>query len=74
MLAGIFGAADDLIERDLQRWGGKESSNLYNIARKPIFSVFITACMNLPELTQHLLFVDYNAICDDLWLCGEGVV
>lgn len=46
MLAGIFGATDGLIERDLRRWGGgRESSNLYNIARKSIFPVFIMACM-----------------------------
>lgn len=46
ILAGIFGATDGLIERDLRRWGGgRESSNLYNIARKSIFPIFITACM-----------------------------
>lgn len=46
ILAGIFGATDGLIERDLRRWGGgRESSNLYNIARKSIFPVFIMACM-----------------------------
>jgi integrating conjugative element membrane protein (TIGR03747 family) len=46
ILAGILGATDGLIERDLRRWGGgRESSNLYNIARKSIFPVFIMACM-----------------------------
>lgn len=46
ILSGIYGAADGLIERDLRRWGGgRESSNVYNIARKSIFPVFIFACV-----------------------------
>jgi len=46
ILSGIFGAADGLIERDLRRWGGgRESSNVYNIARKSILPVFIVACV-----------------------------
>lgn len=46
ILSGIFGAVDGLIERDLRRWGGgRESSNVYNIARKSTFPIFILACV-----------------------------
>ena len=46
ILSGIYGATDGLTERDLRRWGGgRESSNVYNIARKSILPVFIVACV-----------------------------
>ncbi|MGH1441464.1 MAG: TIGR03747 family integrating conjugative element membrane protein [Cellvibrionaceae bacterium] len=46
LIAGVFGAIDGLAERDLRRWGGgRESSNVYNIARKSVLPVFISACV-----------------------------
>lgn len=46
VLFGIIGMVDGLVERDLRRWGGgRESSVMYNIARKSMFRFFITACV-----------------------------
>lgn len=42
----ILGMVDGLVERDLRRWGGgRESSMVYNLARKSIFRFFIGACV-----------------------------
>ena len=46
VLFGLVGLVDGLVERDLRKWGaGRESSNVYNIARKTVFPVFISACV-----------------------------
>jgi integrating conjugative element membrane protein (TIGR03747 family) len=45
-LFALVGIVDGLVERDLRRWGGgRESSNLYNLARKTIMPLFVLACM-----------------------------
>lgn len=42
----MLGMVDGLVERDLRRWGGgRESSMVYNLARKSIFRFFIGACV-----------------------------
>lgn len=42
----LVGSIDGLVERDLRRWGGgRESSNVYNLARKSVFPSFIIACV-----------------------------
>lgn len=46
LLFGVIGLVDGLVERDLRRWGGgRESSVMYNIARKSVFRFFIGACV-----------------------------
>ena len=46
VLFGVVGIVDGLVERDLRRWGGgRESSNVYNLARKAVFPTFIAACV-----------------------------
>jgi integrating conjugative element membrane protein (TIGR03747 family) len=46
LLCALVGIIDGLSERDLRRWGGgRESSNLYNIARKSVYPAFIAACV-----------------------------
>ena len=46
LLAAGMGAVDGLVERDLRRWGGgRESSNVYNLARRSVIPTFILACM-----------------------------
>lgn len=46
LLAAGMGAVDGLVERDLRRWGGgRESSNVYNLARRSVIPSFILACM-----------------------------
>lgn len=46
LLFGAIGMVDGLVERDLRRWGGgRESSVIYNIARKSVFRLFIAACV-----------------------------
>lgn len=45
-LAALVGAVDGLAERDLRRWGGgRESSNVFNIARSTVVPTFVTACV-----------------------------
>lgn len=42
----LIGMVDGLVERDLRRWGGgRESSMVYNLARKSLFRFFISACV-----------------------------
>ncbi len=42
----LMGMVDGLVERDLRRWGGgRESSMVYNLARKSLFRFFISACV-----------------------------
>ncbi|MCG8315218.1 MAG: TIGR03747 family integrating conjugative element membrane protein [Pseudomonadales bacterium] len=42
----IVGAVDGLVERDLRRWGGgRESSNVFNLARQSITPAFVSACV-----------------------------
>lgn len=57
----IVGAVDGLVERDLRRWGGgRESSNVYNLARKSIVPAFILACVvyiSLPFSISPLIVV-----------------
>lgn len=46
LLASIVGLVDGLVERDLRRWGGgRESSNVFNLARRSIGPAFIAACV-----------------------------
>lgn len=46
VVCGITGMVDGLVERDLRRWGGgRESSVVYNLARKSVFPFFISACV-----------------------------
>lgn len=40
------GAVDGLVERDLRRWGGgRESSNVFNLARRSVWPSFVAACV-----------------------------
>jgi len=44
LFAGVVGAVDGLVERDLRRWGGgRESSNVFNLAKKSIAPAFVLA-------------------------------
>ena len=46
LFAGVVGAVDGLVERDLRRWGGgRESSNVFNLAKKSITPAFVLACV-----------------------------
>jgi len=46
LFAGLVGAVDGLVERDLRRWGGgRESSNVFNLAKKSITPAFVLACV-----------------------------
>lgn len=46
VIAGFIGMTDGLAIRDLRRWcGGRESSTIYNIARKSVIRIFITCCV-----------------------------
>lgn len=46
LLAGMIGAVDGLVERDLRRWGGgRESSNVFNLAKRSIVPAFVGACV-----------------------------
>lgn len=46
LLFAVIGMVDGLVERDLRRWGGgRESSVVYNLARKSIARFFIFACV-----------------------------
>jgi integrating conjugative element membrane protein (TIGR03747 family) len=46
ILFGIVGIADGLTERELRRWGaGRESSTVFNLARRMVYPVFIIACV-----------------------------
>ena len=45
-LAALVGGVDGLVERDLRRWGGgRESSNVFNLARRSIVPAFVAACV-----------------------------
>lgn len=45
-LFGVLGVVDGFVERDLRRWGGgRESSVIYNIARKSLARLFIATCV-----------------------------
>lgn len=45
-LFGIVGIADGLTERELRRWGaGRESSTMFDLARRMIYPAFIIACV-----------------------------
>jgi integrating conjugative element membrane protein (TIGR03747 family) len=45
-IAGLVGFVDGLVERHLRRWGGgRESSNIYNIARRSVWPLFFTSCV-----------------------------
>ena len=46
VLAGLIGAVDGLVERDLRRWGGgRESSNVFNLAKRSVVPAFVSACV-----------------------------
>ncbi|PHS00171.1 MAG: TIGR03747 family integrating conjugative element membrane protein [Blastopirellula sp.] len=46
ILAILVGAVDGLIERDLRRWGGgRESSNVFTLAKGAITPLFVLACV-----------------------------
>lgn len=46
LLAGLIGAIDGLVERDLRRWGGgRESSNVFNLAKRSVVPAFVGACV-----------------------------
>ena len=59
LLTGIIGAVDGLVERDLRRWGGgRESSNVFNLAKRSVVPAFIGACViyiSLPFSTDPVL-------------------
>ena len=45
-IAALVGGVDGLVERDLRRWGGgRESSNVFNLARRSIVPAFVAACV-----------------------------
>ena len=45
-IAGLVGGVDGLVERDLRRWGGgRESSNVFNLARRSVVPAFVSACV-----------------------------
>lgn len=46
LLAAMVGAVDGLVERDLRRWGGgRESSNVFNLAKRSVVPAFVGACV-----------------------------
>ena len=46
LIAALVGATDGLVERDLRRWGGgRESSNVFNLARSSVVPSFVMACV-----------------------------
>jgi integrating conjugative element membrane protein (TIGR03747 family) len=46
VLFGMVGIADGLTERELRRWGaGRESSTMFNLAKRMIYPAFIVACV-----------------------------
>lgn len=46
LLAGLIGAVDGLVERDLRRWGGgRESSNVFTLAKRSVIPAFVGACV-----------------------------
>lgn len=46
IIAGLMGVVDGLVERDLRRWGGgRESSNVFNLAKRSIAPFFFLACV-----------------------------
>lgn len=45
-IAAVVGGVDGLVERDLRRWGGgRESSNVFNLARRSVVPAFVAACV-----------------------------
>ena len=45
-IAALVGGVDGLVERDLRRWGGgRESSNVFNLARRSVVPAFVSACV-----------------------------
>ena len=61
LLAILVGAVDGLIERDLRRWGGgRESSNVFTLARRTITPLFVLACViyiSLPVSLDPVLII-----------------
>ena len=46
LIAALVGGVDGLVERDLRRWGGgRESSNVFNLARRSVVPSFVAACV-----------------------------
>lgn len=46
IFAALVGGIDGLVERDLRRWGGgRESSNVFNLARRSVVPAFVAACV-----------------------------
>lgn len=46
LLFGLVGIADGLTERELRRWGaGRESSTMFNLAKRMVFPAFVIACV-----------------------------
>lgn len=46
IIAALVGGVDGLVERDLRRWGGgRESSNVFNLARRSVLPAFVAACV-----------------------------
>ena len=46
LIAWWVGFVDGLVERELRRWGGgRESSNVFNLARRSVMPTFYTACV-----------------------------
>lgn len=55
VIAAFAGAADGLVERDLRRWGGgRESSNIFSIARRSVVPIFVSACVIYVSLPYSL--------------------
>ena len=46
LIAALVGGVDGLVERDLRRWGGgRESSNVFNLARRSVVPSFVATCV-----------------------------
>jgi len=58
-IAALVGGVDGLVERDLRRWGGgRESSNVFNLARRSVVPSFVAACVvyiSLPFSTNPVI-------------------
>ena len=67
IIAALVGAVDGLVERDLRRWGGgRESSNVFNLAKKSVMPAFVAACVvyiSLPfSISPALVILPFTVI------------
>lgn len=55
IMAIVVGTVDGLVERDLRRWGGgRESSNVFKLAKRSITPLFVLACVVYISLPMSL--------------------